>query len=158
MEKAQTVPLSRFLEENWTLIVARRTDSGHIQVAGDGLGGIFSAFCKNARAGTKLATERNSMAQKFSRTDSSAEWSESHPEQKDRRAPNILLIEDQMEDVVLIERAFRLVLPGAGLEVLHNGEEAIAYLLGDGRYADRKNYPMPDLILLDLKLPRVSGL
>jgi CheY-like chemotaxis protein len=98
------------------------------------------------------------MAQKISLAGPSAGWSDSNREPKAPKAPNILLIEDQMEDVIFIERAFRLVLPAAGLKVLHNGEEAIAYLLGEGRYADRQRYPMPDLILLDLQIPRKSGL
>ncbi len=72
--------------------------------------------------------------------------------------PEILLVEDDMEDVMFIERAFRQVLPVARLNVLHQGEEAIAYLLGEGRYAERGRYPMPDLILLDLQIPRKSGL
>src|SRR5947207_1284858 len=87
--------------------------------------------------------------------------SEARAPQPSRRASTdsrILLIEDDLNDVALIKRAFRRVLPAAKLEVLNNGEEAIAYLLGQGIYADRERYPMPDLILLDLQIPRKSGL
>jgi CheY-like chemotaxis protein len=38
-----------------------------------------------------------------------------------------------------------------------DGEETIAYLKGDGKYADRRKYPLPDLLLLDLKMPRLDG-
>ncbi len=72
--------------------------------------------------------------------------------------PRILLIEDNSDDAALIERAFRKVLPTVKLKVLGNGEEAIAYLLGKGGYADRQQHPMPDIIFLDLQIPRKSGL
>lgn len=73
-------------------------------------------------------------------------------------APKILLIEDNLDDVALIERAFQQILPSVKLKILGNGEEAIAYLLGQGRYSDRQQHPMPDLIFLDLQIPRKSGL
>jgi CheY-like chemotaxis protein len=44
------------------------------------------------------------------------------------------------------------------LHVVEDGEQAVAYLAGEGRFADRAAYPLPVLILLDLKLPRRSGL
>lgn len=69
----------------------------------------------------------------------------------------ILLVEDDLNDVMLIKRAFsksRIVNPIACVE---NGEDAVAYLRGDGKYADRRQHPLPFLLLLDLKLPRLSG-
>lgn len=70
----------------------------------------------------------------------------------------VLLVEDNPTDVLLIQRAFdkvRLVNP---VQVVHDGDAAVAYLAGDGEYADRRRHPLPVLILLDLKLPRRSGL
>lgn len=69
----------------------------------------------------------------------------------------ILLVEDNPDDVLLIRRAFRKAHIVNPLFVVGDGEQAIAYLSGTGPYADRRTYPLPMLILLDLKLPRVSG-
>jgi len=70
----------------------------------------------------------------------------------------LLLVEDDPNDVMLFRRAkdkSNLVNP---LQVVEDGEAAIAYLSGQGTYADRNRYPLPALVLLDLKLPRKSGL
>lgn len=70
----------------------------------------------------------------------------------------VLLVEDDPDHVLLIQRAFskaNLVNP---LRIVRDGEDAVAYLSGRGEYADRSKNPLPSLILLDLKLPRKSGL
>jgi len=69
----------------------------------------------------------------------------------------ILLVEDDPNDVLLIRRAFRKSDVTNPIQVVGDGEEAIAYLSGRGPYADREHYPLPVLLLLDLKLPRKSG-
>jgi CheY-like chemotaxis protein len=69
----------------------------------------------------------------------------------------ILLVEDDPNDIILIKRAFEKANITNPLQVVENGEEAISYLAGKGRYGDRVKYPLPILILLDLKLPRKSG-
>lgn len=69
----------------------------------------------------------------------------------------ILLVEDNPDDVLLIRRASRKANLLNPLYVVEDGEQAIAYLSGQGIYADRNRYPLPVLILLDLKLPRKSG-
>ncbi len=69
----------------------------------------------------------------------------------------ILLAEDDQNDVMLIKRAFsksRIVNP---IVCVENGEDAVAYLRGDGQYAERQQHPLPFMLLLDLKLPRLSG-
>ena len=70
---------------------------------------------------------------------------------------SILLVEDDPNDIILIKRAFEKANITNPLQVVENGEEAISYLDGKGRYGDREKYPLPILILLDLKLPRKSG-
>src|SRR5262249_7672623 len=44
------------------------------------------------------------------------------------------------------------------IHVVRDGQEALNYLSGEGQYANRVTYPMPNLVLLDLKLPKVTGL
>jgi len=70
----------------------------------------------------------------------------------------ILLAEDDEVAVLLTRRAFAkagLINP---VHVVSDGEEAIAYLSGTGKYANRCEYPLPILLLLDLKMPRKGGL
>src|SRR6267378_6048415 len=69
----------------------------------------------------------------------------------------ILLAEDREDDVFLIRKS--LISAGIPYPVhaVKDGEEAIAYLKGEGRYSNRDEYPLPDLLLLDLKMPRVDG-
>src|SRR5690348_14796702 len=69
----------------------------------------------------------------------------------------ILLAEDEEDYVLLIRRAFSQAKIPNPLHVVWNGQEAIAYLKGEGKYANREEYPLPDLFLLDLKMPRVNG-
>lgn len=74
------------------------------------------------------------------------------------RDHGILIIDDDPNDTLLLQRAFqrtRLLCP---LHFAKDGEVAVAYLSGQGEYADRNHYPLPALVLLDLKMPRKSGL
>jgi CheY-like chemotaxis protein len=76
-------------------------------------------------------------------------------------APNphtILLVEDDPNDVFMVTRAFRKARIANPLQCVSDGEDAIAYLAGTAPYTDRERYPLPLLILLDLKLPRKGGL
>ncbi|MEX0856163.1 MAG: response regulator [Gemmatimonadota bacterium] len=66
----------------------------------------------------------------------------------------LLLVEDDDNDVVLIRRAFAKSKIANTLEVVTDGEAAIAYLAGEAPYENRV---LPELVLLDLKLPRKSG-
>lgn len=71
--------------------------------------------------------------------------------------PTILLAENQDDDVALLQRAFEKA-NAPSFQVVRDGEEAIDYLKGAGRYGDRQAFPFPNLLLLDLKMPRKSGL
>ncbi len=69
----------------------------------------------------------------------------------------ILLVEDEPDDAHLLTRAFRKAGIGTPVRWLTDGDEALAYLAGQRRYADRERNPLPAVVLLDLKLPRRSG-
>jgi CheY-like chemotaxis protein len=69
----------------------------------------------------------------------------------------ILLAEDEEDYVLLIQSAFSQANIPNPMHVVWNGQEAIYYLKGEGKYANRAEYPLPDLFLLDLKMPRVNG-
>ena len=70
----------------------------------------------------------------------------------------ILAVEDNDDDIALVRRAFRKATILNPLRTLSDGEQAVEYLSGEGGFADRQQSPLPSLILLDLKLPRKSGL
>lgn len=70
---------------------------------------------------------------------------------------SVLLAEDEMHDVFLLQRAFRVAEVKNPLVSVSNGQEAIWFLEGHGAYADRAQHPAPCLMLLDLKMPIVSG-
>src|SRR5258706_3687210 len=69
----------------------------------------------------------------------------------------ILIVEDDPNDVLLIQRAFRKAALRNELRVVQDGEEAIAYLKGEGEYSRRDLFPLPFMILLDLKMPGTDG-
>jgi CheY-like chemotaxis protein len=70
----------------------------------------------------------------------------------------VLLVEDDENDVYFMQRAFHDANIVTRLNVVTDGRQAIDYLSGKGQYSDREQFPLPCLILLDLKLPYVLGL
>jgi len=70
----------------------------------------------------------------------------------------ILQVEDDENDIIFVRYAFQQAQIINPMQVVKNGQEAIHYLSGIGKFADRTNYPLPCLVLLDLKLPMIGGL
>jgi len=69
----------------------------------------------------------------------------------------ILLVEDNRMDIELTMQAFEEVRLANQVQIVRDGRQALDYLFGRGEYADRAAYPLPDLTLLDLKLPKIDG-
>src|ERR1700729_2300535 len=70
---------------------------------------------------------------------------------------SVLLVEDDVKDIFLVKRAFKRAEIPNPLQVVTDGVEAIRYLQGEGKYADRQAYPLPRLIVMDIKMPRKTG-
>ena len=69
----------------------------------------------------------------------------------------VLLVEDDPSDVRLIQRAFSKLVVNVSMTRLTNGDDAVSYLSGEDPYENRAAYPVPAVLLLDIKLPRRSG-
>ncbi|MDD4922727.1 MAG: response regulator [Bacteroidales bacterium] len=69
----------------------------------------------------------------------------------------ILLVEDNNMDVILTLDAFREAKLKNVIHVAKNGQEALDYLFGNGKFTNREENPIPSLILLDLKMPGIDG-
>jgi CheY-like chemotaxis protein len=71
--------------------------------------------------------------------------------------PVVLIVDDDENDQMLIETAFRKVGVTCPVLAVGDGEQAIAYLKGQRQYADRKKFPHPTFLTVDLKMPKVNG-
>ena len=69
----------------------------------------------------------------------------------------ILHVEDDSNDALLFQHACRKAGMDVNLQVAADGEEALAYLKGADQFNNRETHPLPNLVVLDLKLPRVNG-
>ena len=69
----------------------------------------------------------------------------------------ILIAEDDAADAYFLEKALERVLANCAVHRVTDGEQAKTYLQGIGQYGDRKVYPLPSVILLDLRMPRMNG-
>ena len=69
----------------------------------------------------------------------------------------MLLVDDEENDIYFVRRATEQSDAGHTVYAVNDGEEAIRYLRGKGRYADRHKFPLPNVILTDLKMPGMDG-
>ena len=76
------------------------------------------------------------------------------------KVPNnipILVADDDAQDTMLVKMAVQRASLNLQLASVQDGEEAINYILGKAHFADRRTHPFPKMVLLDLKMPRLSG-
>jgi CheY-like chemotaxis protein len=70
----------------------------------------------------------------------------------------ILLIDNDVDDQFLSQLALEKVLPsGSVVHAVHSGDEAVAYMIGEGEFSDREKHPFPSLVITDLKMPNGDG-
>jgi CheY-like chemotaxis protein len=72
--------------------------------------------------------------------------------------PTLLLVEDNEDDVFIFQRACKRAAITDAVQIVNDGQEAMDYLAGIGAFEDRTRFPLPYLVMLDLKLPRRSGI
>lgn len=74
-----------------------------------------------------------------------------------KTSPTILVVDDDANDIMLTLSAFRAVGAGSRMHSACSGQEAIAYLSGEGKFSDRAAFPYPDIVITDLKMPDGDG-
>lgn len=70
----------------------------------------------------------------------------------------VLHVEDDPNDTLLVQRAFKKAAPNTSIYAVGDGDKAVAYLSGAEEFQNRDRFPLPQVVLLDLKMPRKSGL
>jgi CheY-like chemotaxis protein len=69
----------------------------------------------------------------------------------------VLMVDDSEDDCLLIKMAVSKAQRLSFIGSVSDGEEVVSYLNGEGKYADREKFPVPDMLLLDLMMPRKNG-
>src|SRR4029077_17682662 len=69
----------------------------------------------------------------------------------------IMVVDDDPNDLIFIEKAFRAIGVKDPIHTINGGWEAIAYIMGEGKFADRNTYAYPTFITTDLKMPGADG-
>jgi CheY-like chemotaxis protein len=84
-------------------------------------------------------------------------WESAEPHIMKKYHSTILVVDDNPTDLFLIEKAFRTIGVTDPIHKIAGGREAIAYMMGEGKYSDRSRYAYPTFISVDLKMPETDG-
>ncbi len=76
----------------------------------------------------------------------------------DKEPLNLLLVEDNDAHAEMVKRSFEQHRIANVIHHVDDGQKALDYIFGEGEYSDKKKYPSPHCVLLDLRLPKVDGL
>ena len=76
----------------------------------------------------------------------------------DKDPLNLLLVEDNDAHAEMVKRSFEQHKIANVIHHVDDGQKALDYIFGEGEYSDRKKYPSPHCVLLDLRLPKIDGL
>ena len=71
--------------------------------------------------------------------------------------PTLLVVEDNEDDIFFMQRIFKQMGARCDFRFVRDGVEAVEYLSGKGQFSDRAKNPLPTIILMDLKMPRMNG-
>ena len=74
-----------------------------------------------------------------------------------KQTPTILVVEDDLDDQFILTRGFKKIGVSTPIHVMGNGLEAIAYMMGEGKFANRTDFAYPTFIMTDLKMPGADG-
>ena len=73
------------------------------------------------------------------------------------RNRTVLIAEDSEDDALLLQHAFRSIGLQNPVQIVTDGEQVIHYLQGSGKFANRKKFPFPSVLFLDIKMPKLDG-
>lgn len=76
----------------------------------------------------------------------------------EQKSWTILLAEDNSDDLKLIKRKLESIKKDVRVIVAKDGEDALNYVHNKGKYKDKDKFPKPDLIILDIRMPKISGI
>ena len=77
---------------------------------------------------------------------------------KQREKVSVLVVEDDADDYNFIEAVLKSCCENASVQWVQDGEQAVNYLFRRGEYQDETRYPKPDLVFLDIRIPKKNGL
>jgi len=129
-------------------------------------------IAKNASNPSQILSSKRGSSRIFKVSDTAIQWCKEigfqditiqfntldRPANASKPSATVLLVEDNCDDIELTQRAFNATELDVTLDVVRDGQEALDYIFGNGEYSHHETNNLPKLILLDINLPKLSGL